>query len=137
MLKRPMKIHHTAYRVIYGDTDAMGVVYNSNYLRLFEIGRNEFFRDLGLPYRGIEGRGLHLPVSETFCKFVSPARYDDLLEIETRIDPKVRAGLKFDYQIYKEEGNILIARGYTKHAFVNSEGRVVRPPDYVAELIAS
>jgi len=128
-----MKIHRTTYRVIYGDTDAMGVVYNSNYLRLFEIGRNEFFRDLDLPYRGIEGRGLHLPVSETFCKFVSPARYDDLLEIETRIDSKVRAGLKFDYQIFK--GDVLIAKGYTKHAFVNSEGKVVRPPDYVARLI--
>ena len=56
--------HATPYRVIYGDTDTMGVVYHANYLRWFEIGRTELFRYLGMPYREIEARGLMLPVSE-------------------------------------------------------------------------
>jgi acyl-CoA thioester hydrolase len=133
-LKEPMLTHRTEYRVIYGDTDTMGVAYYSNYLRWFEIGRTELFRALGLTYRIIEERGIYLPVSEAYCKYVAGARYDDLVIIETRLDPAVRAGMKFDYTLFREEENT-IATGFTRHACVNREGKVVRPPPYLIEMI--
>ena len=128
--------HRTTYRVIYGDTDNMGQAYYGNYFRWFEIGRSEMFRFLGLPYKTVEKKGIFLPVAESYCKYATPAKYDDVLVIETALDPQVKAGLKFDYKIFKEDGRTLIAEGYTKHPCVSREGRVVRPPQFLREVIA-
>jgi acyl-CoA thioester hydrolase len=130
-----MLTHKTTYRVIYGDTDSMGIVYHANYFRCFEIGRSEMFRFLGLPYKEIEIKGISLPVSEAHCKFISPAKYDDILIIETSVDSAVRAGVKFDYSIFDEDGQKILAKGYTKHACVDQTGRVVRPPQFLTEII--
>jgi len=127
--------HRTTCRVIYGDTDRMGQAYYGNYFRWFEIGRTEFFRALGLAYREIEERGILLPVSETHAKYSAPAFYDETIVIETAVDPSVRAGIKFDYRIFREDGRTLLAEGYTKHAFVDASGRVVRPPAFIRELL--
>lgn len=127
--------HRTTYRVIYGDTDTMGIVYHANYLRWFEIGRTELFRHLGMPYREIEARGLMLPVSEVSCKYHTPAHYDDVLVIEATIDPGFRAGMQFDYTITSQDGQVIHTTGYTRHAFVNGDGKVVRPPDFIRNLI--
>ena len=127
--------HSTTYRVIYGDTDTMGIVYHANYLRWFEIGRTELFRHLGLPYREIEARGLMLPVSEVNCKYLTPARYDDVILIEARLNTGFRAGMQFDYTITNQDGTIVHTRGYTRHAFVNGQGKVVRPPAFIRDLI--
>jgi acyl-CoA thioester hydrolase len=121
--------------VIYGDTDNMGIAYNANYLRWFEIGRTELFRSLGLPYKEIEAKGIFLPVSEVYCKFLIPAKYDDLLTIETSIDLSLRGGIKFDYRLFVEENENMVASGYTKHAFVDHTGRIVRPPAFLTEII--
>jgi acyl-CoA thioester hydrolase len=130
-----MLSHRTTSRVIYGDTDKMGFAYNANYLRWFEIGRTELFRSLGLTYREIESKGIFLPVAEVYCRFITPIEYDDLLVIETSIDLKVKGGMKFDYQLYHENGRDVIATGYTKHPCVNREGRVIRPPRFLREFI--
>ncbi len=127
--------HKTPYRVIYGDTDNMGVAYHANYLRWFEIGRTELLRSWGLPYRQIESRGLLLPVAEAQCKFAAPAKYDDMLIIKTTLDPDCKGGLKFDYRVLSQDEHILHATGYTRHAFVNTDGRVIRPPQFIRELI--
>lgn len=127
--------HRTTCRVIYGDTDRMGQAYYGNYFRWFEIGRTEFFRALGLAYREIEERGILLPVSETYAKYSAPAFYDETLVIETAVDPAVRAGVKFDYRIFREDGETLLAEGYTTHAFLDASGRVVRPPAFIRELL--
>lgn len=127
--------HTTHYRVIYGDTDNMGVAYNANYLRWFEIGRTEMFRSLGLTYREIETRGVMLPVAEVHCKFIRSARYDDLITIETTLDTGMRSGFKFLYRILDEAGEVEIAKGWTTHACLNTEGRVVRPPKFLTDLI--
>jgi len=129
-----MLTHKTTYRLIYGDTDKMGFAYNANYFRWFEIGRGELFRYIGLPYKIIESKGIFLPVAEAHCKFISPAQYDDLLVIETTLDTKVRAGMKFDYSIFSEDESRLIATGYTRHAFLNKEGKVVRPPGFLKDI---
>ncbi|MGD8258838.1 MAG: thioesterase family protein [Desulfobacterales bacterium] len=127
--------HRTTYRVIYGDTDNMGQAYYGNYFRWFEIGRSEMFRSLGLSYKAVEEHGIFLPVSETYCRYSTPAKYDDILIIETSLDIKIKAGIKFDYKIYNEDGKTLLAKGYTKHPCVNRDGKVVRPPEFIREII--
>jgi acyl-CoA thioester hydrolase len=128
--------HRTTYRVIYGDTDNMGQAYYGNYFRWFEIGRSEMFRFLGLPYKTVEENGIFLPVAESYCKYAAPARYDDVLIIETSLDSTLKAGMKFDYKIFTEDGRTLIAEGYTKHPCVSREGKVVRPPRFLRDVIA-
>ncbi|MFC1815099.1 acyl-CoA thioesterase [Thermodesulfobacteriota bacterium] len=132
-----MLTHRTTCRVIYGDTDNMGVAYHANYLRWFEMGRTEMFRFLGLSYKSIEAKGVFLPVSEVHCKFKSPAHYDDVIVIETTFDTHIRGAVKFDYLIFSEDGKTLLVRGYTKHACLNSNGRVIRPPEFLVKLIGA
>lgn len=127
--------HRTVYRVIYGDTDQMGVAYHANYLRWFEMGRSELFRHLGLTYKEIEGKGIGLPVAEAFCKYLAPARYDDRIIIEASLDTAVRAGMKFDYLVCREADETPLAKGYTRHACMDGAGRVVRPPKFLTDLI--
>lgn len=127
--------HRTTCRVIYGDTDTMGVAYHANYLRWFEIGRTELLRAWGLPYREIEAQGILLPVSEAYCKYMTPAKYDDVLTIEATLSTEMKAGLKIDYRITSADGDVLHATGHTRHAFLNREGRVIRPPEFIRTLI--
>lgn len=118
----------TSYRVIYGDTDQMGVVYYANYLRWFERGRCEFLRQLGVPYGEIEARGIHFPVVEANCRYAKPARYDDLVLIETSLDSVSRATLIFSYCILREGEDMPLASGSTKHACIDGAGKVLRIP---------
>jgi acyl-CoA thioester hydrolase len=113
----------------------MGQVYYGNYFRWFEIGRSEMFRSLGLSYKSVEDNGIFLPVSETHCKYSTPAKYDDIIVIETSLDTTVKGGIKFNYSVYAEDGEKLLAKGYTKHACVNKAGKVVRPPEFIKEVI--
>ena len=121
----------TQIRVIYGDTDQMGVVYYGNYLRFFEAGRNEFIRARGLRYRDFEARfGLVLPVAEAGVKYVEAARYDDLVSVETTLAEVRRASARFTYRLLREDA--LLATGFTLHACVDPEGRIRRlPPELV------
>ncbi len=129
------KINKTNYRVIYGDTDKMGIGYHANYFRWFEIGRGEFFRTAGIVYSSIEEKGIFLPVSEVFCKFMSPVRYDDLIIIETCLDKDLKVKLEFEYRILSHNENIVHAVGFTKHVFLDKKGRVIRPPKFLKEII--
>lgn len=128
--------HATTYRVIYGDTDQMGVVYYANYFRFFEMGRSAMFRHLGLSYREIEQQGYVLPVSEAYCKYLASARYDDVLTIETTLDAGIRGGMKFNYTILLEADGAHLVTGHTRHACMTTEGRVVRPPAFLKDLIS-
>jgi acyl-CoA thioester hydrolase len=123
----------TYYRVIYGDCDSMAIVYYANYLRLFEIGRMEFLRELGVTYREVEDSGFFLPTTEAYLKYLKPALYDDLLTIETMIGFAKRASSRFDYVIYK--GEDVIVQGYTIHACLDRENRIVRLPDSLLNLL--
>ena len=123
----------TEIRVIYGDTDQMGVVYYANYLRYFEAGRNEFIRAQGLRYRDFEARfGLVLPVAEAQVRYHQPARYDDLLSLETRLCELLGASALFGYRLLREDGTLL-ATGSTRHACLDGKGHVKRFP---AELLS-
>lgn len=122
------------YRVIYGDTDQMGVVYYANYLRLFELGRNEYMRATGTTYHMVEARGLRLPVTHASLKYRQSAKYDDLLHVLTRVTSVKGARVHFHYEIKNEKGEVLV-EGSTEHAALDENGRVVRlPPDLVDAL---
>ncbi len=127
---------HTAIRVIYGDTDLAGIVYYANYLRFFEAGRNEHIRACGLRYRDFEERyALRLPVSEASVKYRIPARYDDLLVVETRISEVGRASARFDYRLLR--GDEVLATGHTVHACVDLEGRIRRMPRELVDRLSA
>ena len=106
----------TTVRVIYADTDAMGVVYHTNYIKWFEVGRCELLRSMGYPYAQMEGNGVMLPVIECNCKYILPAVYDDLLEITARITEVKGATITLDYEISRKETQELLVTGWTKHA---------------------
>ncbi len=127
--------HRTTSRVIYGDTDRMGYAYNANYLRWFEIGRAELFRSMGMTYREIEEKGIFLPVSEAYCKYISPVKYDDVIVIEAELDTTIKGAIKFDYRIFNQDGSHPVAEGFTKHPCVTTEGKVVRPPQFLRDFI--
>lgn len=117
----------TVVRVRYRDTDQMGVVYHGVYLEFFETGRTEMLRELGLPYADIEREGILFPVLEAYAKLHRPARYDDLLNVVTALDPAISARMRLDYQIFR--GEELLVSGYTTHAFTTADGmKPVRPP---------
>jgi len=125
-----MKKNLTSYRVIYGDTDQMGVAYYANYLKWFEIGRTELLRQIGIPYTSIEKKGLRFPVIEVSCRYFRPSRYDDVITIETSLTSLGRATLTFSYRLSRKEDGVLIASGWTKHACVDPKGEVAKiPPD--------
>jgi len=127
-------VHKTTCRVLYGDTDAAGVVYYANFLRYFEKGRTEYMRDLVLTYREIEDHGLVLPVIECYSRYKAPASYDDLLIIETSLAELKPLSCRFTYRIYRDNsGNsrTLLVKGYTVHASVNREGRLTKLPAHI------
>jgi acyl-CoA thioester hydrolase len=123
-------------RVIYGDTDQMGVVYYANYLRFFEAGRNELIRARGLTYREVEGRfRLMLPVVEAQVAYRAPARYDDLVAVETSLADVRRASARFEYRIVR--GGEVLATGHTGHACVGLDGRVQRMPPQLLQRLGA
>jgi acyl-CoA thioester hydrolase len=128
------------YRVIYGDTDAAGVVYNANYLRYFEIGRTEMMRAWAMPYSTIEAMGCVLPVTESYLRFKAPAAYDDLLTIATSLVDVSKVTCRFHYAITRssEEGRpLLLVKGFTCHACINRQGKLTPFPAVVLEKIAA
>jgi acyl-CoA thioester hydrolase len=122
-------------RVIYADTDQMGVVYYANYFRYFEIGRTEFFRALGRTYRELEATESFLPVVEAFCHYHASARYDDLLRVRTRLQTVRRASIAFEYEILRNEDPNIISTGHTVHACVDKSGKPTRIPESVMRLL--
>jgi len=132
-------ISKTTVRVLYGDTDAGGVVYNANYLRYFEIGRTELMREEVCSYSQIEKLGFLLPVTECWARYKSPAFYDDLLIVETTIAEVSKIKCKFSYRIVRQEKDVerpkLLVKGYTVHAAITREGILTRLPDEILNKI--
>jgi len=122
-------------RVIYGDTDQMGVVYYANYLRYFELSRSEFFRAVGGSYRELEQGGFGLPVVEASAQYKAPARYDDLITVKVRLSELKRVTMRFEYEVVREDDGVLLATGHTVHACINRQGRPTRLPDAVVRLL--
>jgi acyl-CoA thioester hydrolase len=123
-------------RVRYAETDQMGVVYHANYFVWFEMGRVECLRQLGFDYKQMEiVDDCHLPVVEATCRYRAPARYDEILTIETRIVALRSGVVKFAYRLLRSEGSQLLAEAQTTHVVV--DGRMqkrVLPEKYAAAI---
>jgi acyl-CoA thioester hydrolase len=94
------------YRVIYADTDQMGVVYYGNYGRFYEIGRAGLVRGMGFPYIELEKRGVVMPVYSVESRYRNPITYDELITIETTVKELPAARIKFYHRIFNEDGTL-------------------------------
>ncbi|MDH3360169.1 MAG: acyl-CoA thioesterase [Desulfobulbaceae bacterium] len=126
-------VHSCRCRVLYGDTDAGGVVYYANYLRYFEQGRTELMREHVMPYSALEEQNIIMPVVECNARYKASARYDDMLVIETTVGLVKPVSCRFDYRIIREADNKLLVQGYTVNVAVDRNGKLVRFPK---ELLA-
>jgi acyl-CoA thioester hydrolase len=120
-------------RVIFGDTDQMGVVYYANYLRFFEAARAAYLRALGRSHADLDAWGVALPVVEAHCRYRRPSHYEDLLDIATEVTEVRPASLRFEYQILRD--GTLLADGFTRHACVDAQGRPRAMPPELRSLI--
>ena len=121
-------------RVRYKETDKMGVVYHSNYFTWFEVARIELLDKIGCPYFQLESEGFFLPVLSCSASFHLPAVFDDRLTVKVKIEKMPTVRIQANYQVNR--GDVELATGYTEHAFVSSEGGVVRPPERFVENIS-
>jgi acyl-CoA thioester hydrolase len=120
--------HATELRVRYAETDRMGVVYYANYLVWCEVGRVELLRALGRSYAALEADGIGLAVSEATVRYVSPARFDDLIRIETTLVSVRSRAITFDYLISHAESGSKLATAHTSLVSIDREGRLVAIP---------
>ncbi len=123
--------HKTLIRVRYAETDQMQYAYYGRYLEYFEVGRAEMMRDHGLTYKSIEDSGYQMPVHEAFVRFKNPAFYDELLEIQTRVEKFPLAKVHIDHTIWSKDRDILIAEGYIELAFIKKDTKkLTRAPAF-------
>ena len=125
----------TQLRVRYEETDKMGVVYHSNYIIYYQVGRTEMFREIGLSYDALEKMGFIMPVVEVSSRYKSPAYYDELLTVRTIIREMPMARLAIDYEIYNEQGTLLNT-GRTVLGFVDAaRQRPCRAPQPLIDIL--
>lgn len=128
--------HETKIRVRYGEVDRMGFLYHSHYVEYFDVGRSEMMREAGMPNAEIEARGIELPVLKVEIDYKKPAFYDDLLTIRTTLRELPKVKIRFDYEVFSENGE-LITTGAVTLAFMNAKTkRPVRCPEFLLEAIA-
>lgn len=119
----------TTLRPRYAETDQMGVVYHGNYFTYFEVARSDYFRQVGFTYKALEDLGVIMPVLECGCKFLKPVLYDETIAIKTRCFWNGKIKVKFEYEIYSEAGEQLLAKGFTRHTFVDKSLKPMRAKD--------
>jgi len=121
--------HDVTIRVRYAETDQMGVVYHSNFLIWFEVGRVELMRALGFDYKQMEIQDdTYIVVADVHCRYHHPARYDELLTVRTRILEAKTRTLKFGYEVFRQSDQELLATGHTIHVACTRAGQVKRFP---------
>jgi acyl-CoA thioester hydrolase len=127
------RVVETELRVRYSETDRMGVVYHGAYVAWFEVGRTEFCRAAGFPYRRMEDDGLWILVTRVECVYRRPARYDDRIFVGARMTELGSRGIAFAYEVVNEQRE-RVADGASRHVFADPTGRPVRAP---AEVVAA
>ncbi|MRN52974.1 acyl-CoA thioesterase [Paenibacillus monticola] len=155
----PSRWFASTFRVRYQESDQMGVVYHANYLNWFESGRTEMFRQLGFTYRGLESKGILLPVTAADLQFKSPARYDDRIAIYARLTTFTALRVVYEYEVRllsqeEDHGNEssssteeqeslpnplhpsgkLLVNGSTSHVWLNKDWRPTRLDRALPEL---
>ena len=120
----------------YPETDRMGVAYHAHYLVWFEVGRTDLLREMGVVYAELEDReGVFFPVIEAGARYLAPARYDDMLQVTTRLADVRASRVRFEYEIRRDDA--LLASGFTEHVTVDADGRARRLPDELRSRLRS
>ena len=127
----------TTLRVRYAETDAMGIVYHTNYIVWFEVGRGEHMRQQGSDYAHVEDQGYYLPVVEVQARYLAPARYADLVRVRTWVEEARSRQVTFAYEVVMAETGQLLATGRTKHVCVDKEGAIRTIPQEIREMLKS
>ena len=121
-------------RVRYAETDQFGVVYFGNYFTYFEVSRGEFFRKVvGMSYREVEEKGLFFVVVEACCRYLKPARYDEVLRIETRLVKIGSKSMEFVHRVYRDD--VLIAEGREVLVSVDRNGKATPLPEWLLKRV--
>jgi acyl-CoA thioester hydrolase len=132
-----MKTQQTYVKVRYSETDQMGVVHHGNYAQYLEIARLEWLAQFGISYKTMEEQGVMLPVYEMEFKFLKPAKFDDILRIETNLNKVPRVKIEFNYTVYNQD-NELITTATTVLVFMNSlTRRPIRCPEYILDKLGN
>ena len=126
----------TKIRVRYAETDKMGVVYHSNFVIWFEVGRVELLRQIGFQYKEMESEDdCHIPVVDLRVRYKTPAQYDDEIVVRTQIKNVRSSLLHFSYEIFRDADRTLLATGETMHIIVNNKlERTALPEKYMQAL---
>ena len=131
-----MEWHNTEVRVRYAETDQMGIVHHANYLVWFELGRSEFCRARGFSYKDMEEKDNALMVvAESYCRYKSPAHYEDVLTIRTQIGEVRSRSLRFLYEIHRADDDVLLAEGETLHLVTDENKKVRILPEIYKEML--
>jgi acyl-CoA thioester hydrolase len=130
-----MVFSEISFRVRYGETDQMGVVYHGNYPQYLEMGRVEWLRSLGISYKDMEKKGIILPVVSLNVNYKKSAVYDDLITVRTILKKTPLVRIEFDYQVFNES-NELLAEANTVLAFMDTKkNRPMKCPEYILEKL--
>lgn len=122
--------HETEIRVRYAETDQMGIVHHSNYLVWYELGRSEFCRARGFSYKEMEEKDNALMVvAEVYCRYKSPAYYEDVLIIRTKLGEVRSRSIRFIYEIFRPADQSLLSEGETLHVVTDSDKKVRSLPE--------
>jgi acyl-CoA thioester hydrolase len=125
----------TNIRVRYAETDQMGYVYYGNYATYYEVARVEMLRSLDFSYKALEASGVMMPVLELKCKYIRPAKYDDLLTINVKIEQKPTTRMIFKYEVFNQE-NTLLNIGETTLVFIAMKtAKVSEMPTVMKDLL--
>jgi acyl-CoA thioester hydrolase len=119
-------VNETTLRVRYAETDAQGVVYHSNHVIYFEVGRGAYLRDLGFDYNDMEAAGVMIVVVDLHVRYRAAARYDDELRVVTTLSELGSRSMRFSYELWK--GDTFVASGETAHVCLDRQGRPVAVP---------
>ncbi len=130
-----MNINKFSFRVRYGETDQMGVVYHGNYAQYLEIGRVEWLRDKGISYKKLEESGVILPVISLQINFKKSAVYDDLITVETILKKTPSVRIEFDYKIFNENNDLLIEANTVLAFLDKKKNRPIKCPEDLLERL--
>ena len=123
-------LNETRLRVRYAETDQMGVVYHSNHLIWFEVGRVELMRQMGFSYRDLErDEGRFIAVAEVKCRYRAPVFYDEEVAVRTWLKTVRESVIVFQYELVRVENGTLLAEGETTHVVTDATMKVTTLPE--------
>jgi len=130
-----MNGHEVQVRVRYGETDQMRVVYHGSYVPYFEIGRVEWLRNKGVSYKSLEESGIALPIVSMHLNYKKPARYDDMLTINTKLKKYSGVKIEFDCEIRNENEELLTTAHFILVFVDTKNGKPIVPPNYILDIL--